>query len=258
MTPELASTTRNWFEQGGKQYAQFRPEYPSELAAFLATVSPGLDMAVDVGCGSGQLAGQLAGHFDRVFGIDPSTDQLANATKRKNISYICASAEALPVRGHQASLVVAAQAAHWFDLPRFYDEVKRIGVPGVTLALVSYGVLNLDKELNARFEDFYWREIGSYWPAERKLVDSGYADLVFPFKEQQAPPMAIRKTWTLSQLLGYIGTWSAVKRLRAAGRTNILETFAVDLAALWGNPDNCRDIIWPINMRIGQVSGKLF
>ncbi len=255
MAPKLASTARNWFEQGGKQYAQFRPEYPPELAAFLATVSPSMDIAVDVGCGNGQLTGQLAEHFGEVVGIDPSADQLANATPRKNISFICASAESLPLANHQASLVVAAQAAHWFDLPRFYDEVRRIGAPDATLALVSYGVLSLDEQLNSRFEDFYWREIGPYWPAERKLVDSGYAGLAFPFKEQQAPPIAIKKTWTLAQLLGYIGTWSAVIRLREAGHFNILETFAVDLGTLWGNPEDCRDISWPINMRIGQLPG---
>ena len=254
MAPELGSTARNWFEQGGKQYAQFRPEYPSELAAFLATVSPDLGIAVDVGCGNGQLTNQLAGHFAQVFGIDPSADQLANAVPGNNISYVCASAEILPIENNRASLVVAAQAAHWFDLPSFYGEVRRISVPRATVALVSYGVLSLDGDINQRFEDFYLKEIGPYWPAERKLVDSGYADLIFPFNEMKAPSMSIQKAWTLAELLGYIGTWSAVKQLRETGQTMLLEKFAADMTVLWGAADTRREIRWPINMRIGHIT----
>lgn len=66
-----AKDTRNWFDQGGHAYARFRPEYPHELARFLASVSPNTVLAVDVGCGNGQLTGQLATHFDKVLGLDP-------------------------------------------------------------------------------------------------------------------------------------------------------------------------------------------
>ena len=90
-------------------------------------------------------------------------------------------------------LITAAQAAHWSDLPRFYDEVRRIAEPNAILALISYGVLHLDGALGERFEQFYWQEIGPYWPAERKLVDSGYATIDFPFAEFAGPPIAIRR-----------------------------------------------------------------
>ncbi|MCD8564214.1 MAG: class I SAM-dependent methyltransferase [Burkholderiaceae bacterium] len=197
MTSHHLLSPQNWFEQGGKQYAQFRPEYPPALAAFLAAASNNCRLAIDVGCGSGQLTHQLANHFERVLGIDPSRDQLAHVAKhtatQKYIDYVCASAEALPIANRQASLVVAAQAAHWFELPRFYKEVRRVGMQDAIVALVSYGVMVLDENLNTRFDDFYWNEIGSYWPPERKLVDSGYADLPFPFEELNAPPVAIQK-----------------------------------------------------------------
>lgn len=254
MTTSLQSSSRNWFDQGGGKYAQFRPEYPPALAAFLASKSPNQHLAVDVGCGSGQLTKQLSEHFDQIIGMDPSVDQLAHASTQKNINYICADAQALPVADGQASLIVAAQAAHWFDLPRFYAEVRRIAKPDAAVALVSYGVLQLDDDLNNRFAQFYWHEIGSYWPAERKLVDNGYADLPFPFEEHEAPPMAITQQWSLQQLLGYIGTWSATKRLREANNMMVLEKFATDLAAIWGDPDQCRSIRWPIAIRLGDVA----
>ncbi len=244
---------RNWFEQGGEAYARFRPEYPAELAEFLASVSPGRTLAVDVGCGNGQLTGLLAHDFDKVQGLDPSAAQLAHAAPHPRVEYGCAPAEHLPVADHSTDLVTAAQAAHWFDLLRFYDEVRRIAAPQGVLALVSYGVLQLDEALDARFARFYWQEIGPYWPAERKQVDSGYADLPFPFEALASPTLLISKAWTLEALLGYISTWSAVRSLREAGRDDILHGFAAELALLWGEPGLRRVVRWPINMRVGKI-----
>ena len=243
---------RNWFDQGGQAYSRFRPAYPPELARFLAAVSPDTALAVDVGCGNGQLTGQLALHFDKVLGLDPSTDQIAHASTHPRVAYACAPAERLPVADHGASLITAAQAAHWFDLPCFYDQVRRIGVDGAVLALISYGVLRLDDELAPRFEHFYWHEIGPYWPPERRLVDGGYADLPFPFTEQAAPTLEIRESWSLEALLGYISTWSAVRGAREASREDILRGFASDLTALWGDPARRRAVRWPIHMRWGK------
>ncbi|TAH41680.1 MAG: class I SAM-dependent methyltransferase, partial [Betaproteobacteria bacterium] len=72
-------TPRNWFDQGGQAYARFRPEYPPQLAAFLASVAPDARLALDVGCGNGQLTRLLADHFAAVVGLDPSADQIAHA-----------------------------------------------------------------------------------------------------------------------------------------------------------------------------------
>lgn len=245
--------TRNWFDGGGLDYARFRPEYPPQLADFLAAAAPGRQLAVDVGCGSGQLTQLLARHFDRVVGVDPSADQIANAVPDARIEYRLGPAERLPVPDAAAGLVTAAQAAHWFDLPAFYGEVRRIAQPGAILALVSYGVMQLDPALDARFQAFYRDEIGPYWPAERKLVDSGYATIAFPFDEFAAPALDIRVDWDLDGFLGYVGTWSAVRSAREAGQGRLLLAFADDVARAWGDPGARRPIRWPVNMRIGRV-----
>lgn len=246
-------STRNWFDQGGRAYARFRPEYPSELAAFLAAQAPDHELAVDNGCGNGQLTQLLAPCFNRVVGLDPSADQIANAAPDARIDYRCAPAEQLPLRAASASLITAAQAAHWFDLPAFYREVRRIGKPGAILALISYGVLALEPSLDARFQTFYWEEIGPYWPPERKLVDSGYATIDFPFEELAPPLLDIHLEWNLSEFLGYVQTWSALRKAKEAGKEALFVAFADDIAAAWGDPERRHPVSWPINMRIGRL-----
>lgn len=250
---DQAASIRNWFEQGGRAYARFRPEYPPELATHLAEIALDNRLAVDVGCGNGQLTQLLAPHFKALIGLDPSADQIANAIPHERITYQCARAEQLPLVADCASLITAAQAAHWFNLPVFYQEVRRIAAPECVLALISYGVLNLEAALNQRFQKFYWDEIGPYWPPERKLVDSGYATIDFPFEELAAPTLDIKVDWHLSEFLGYLLTWSAVRSAKEAGREKVLLDFADDISSLWGDANITRAISWPINMRIGRL-----
>ena len=53
-------------------------------------------------------------------------------------------AEHLPFPDSSASLVLVAQAVHWFDRPAFYAEAARVLVPGGTIA-----VLNNDRDHRA-------------------------------------------------------------------------------------------------------------
>lgn len=248
-----STQTRNWFDQGGSAYARFRPEYPAQLADYLAAQAPDHQLAVDVGCGNGQLTALLGHRFDQVAGFDPSADQIANATAGANIVYQRAPAEQIPLADASASLITAAQAAHWFDLPRFYGEARRIGKRGAVLALVSYGVMEPDPELVDRFRRFYDDEIGPFWPAERKLVDDGYRTLDFPFVELSAPPLRIDLAWDLAAFLGYVSTWSAVRGAREAGQQALLDAFAADIAAAWGDAARERAVSFPLNLRIGQL-----
>lgn len=240
-----------WFESGG-DYAAYRPTYPPEIADVLRDAAPDGETAVDVGCGTGQLTVLLAERFETVVGLDPSEDQIANATPAANIVYRVSPAETLAVDDSSASLIAAAQAAHWFDLPAFYREVLRIAVPGAALALITYGVVELDDDLSDRFDTFYRDEIGPYWPAERRHVDNRYADLDFPFEAIAAPAVTIDRSWTLREFAEYLGTWSAARRAREAGRSRLLEAFADDFAARWG--DGRRTVRWPVTVLLGRVA----
>lgn len=246
-------TPENWFTQGGRAYASYRPKYPPQLSDFLASLVSTKNIVVDVGCGSGQLTALLAQHFKQVFAFDPSVEQIRYAEPGANISYQCALAESLPLASGCANLITVAQAAHWFDLPAFYNEVNRIATSNAVLALISYGVLSLEPDLDDCFQDFYHNDIYSFWPAARRLVDSGYADLDFPFIEQQAPVLSINLRWDLREFLGYVSTWSAIRHAEKLGQLDVLSKFASNLYSIWGAPEQKRTISWPINMRIGSI-----
>lgn len=245
-------TFKNWFSQGGSNYARYRPEYPPVLGHYLASLVTDNSKALDVGCGTGQLTRLLANYFIQVVGVDPSDSQLESAQSHPTIRYLAAPAEDLPDDFAGFTLITVAQAAHWFNLEAFYREVCRVCAPGGILALISYGVLRLDTDLQARFQTFYYEEIGPFWPAERRLVDEGYRTLPFPFDEIPTRSMTIELEWPLEGLLGYIATWSAVKKAQEAGKSQLLEAFAADIRTRWGDPNKCRKMSWPINMRVGK------
>lgn len=246
--------TTNWFDTGSSAYAAFRPDYPDTLVSWLASIAPDTDLAVDIGCGTGQLTARLAEHFAKVIGVDPSANQLAHARSHPQVEYRQAPAEHLQLPEGSASLAVAAQAAHWFDLPRFYQEVRQIGRPGAVLALISYGVPRFDEpHIQQRFAHFYAQEIGPFWPPERRLVDEGYASIEFPFPEITAPPFVIERSWNRTQTLGYFSTWSAWKHAITEGQAEIINAFQNDLIALWPREDDVKTVTWPVVVRAGII-----
>ncbi len=241
------------FSADAGDYRAFRPTYPAALADLLAEAAPARRLAWDVGCGNGQLSTALALRFATVSATDASAEQIAQADPRPNIRYAVASAESGGLAEGACDLIVAAQAAHWFDLDRFYAEVRRVAVPGAALALVSYGLMLVDADLDPLIARFHNVTLGPHWPADRWKVVDGYRGLPFPFAERSVPPLAMRADWTLARLLRYMNTWSGVKAARAASGVNPLDGFADALAPLWGDPERERTVRWPLGIRLGRV-----
>ena len=126
-------------------------------------------------------------------------------------------------------------------------------VRGGAIAVWSYGPIQVEPRIDALVNTLYRETIGSYWPSERAHVDNGYRDLAFPFAPIPAPSFEMTRRWTLAQLLGYIGTWSAVQRYRKANGGEVLDEFAARLGARWGDPTKARDVGWPLLVRAGRV-----
>jgi SAM-dependent methyltransferase len=244
---------KDHFSQFAAGYAAYRPSYPIELARFLADTVSRKEFAWDCGCGSGQFSTLLAEEFAEVYATDAGAKQIEKAEPHPRIRYACTPAEASGLGDQIADLIVAAQAAHWFDLPAFYREVRRVGRSGSVIALVSYGIVKVGEPLDAIIGRFYWDVLGPYWPPDRKIVEEGYRSLDFPFREIQAPNMAMSAAWTLPDFLGYLNTWSSVAAMERATGSESRERFSHDLGEAWGRAEEKRTICWPLSLRVGTV-----
>lgn len=164
------------------QYKSFRPAYPDELFDWLASIAPQRKLAWDCGAGNGQATIPLASRFELVLGTDISAAQLASAQSLANVEYRVMPAETSGLPDHSADIVTVAQALHWFDLPKFYAEVRRVLKPQGIIAAWGYNRLQIDHAgLQQVLDRFYDETIGAYWPPERVHVENNYQDLAFPF-----------------------------------------------------------------------------
>lgn len=235
-------------------YADFRPTYPAALFDWLTEIAPGRALAWDCACGSGQASVDLAGRFERVVATDASADQLTGAQPHPRIEYRQAPAEASGLAEQSVDLITVAQALHWFDLPRFYAEARRVLKPGGVLAVWSYGIQTVAGDaVDSLVQRFYHDTVGAYWPPERRLVEQGYRTLDFPFAEFAAPAFEMSVQWPMARLLGYFGSWSATGRYRAATGADPVAALAADLALAWGDPEVARQVTWPLAVRVGRV-----
>lgn len=240
-------TFKDLFSANAADYARFRPTYPPELFVWLAETSPGTGLALDVGTGSGQAAVGLAAHFDRVVGLDPSADQVAHARPHPRVGYRVAPAEQTGLDEGSVDLVLAAQAFHWFRADAFFGEVRRVLRAGGVLALVTYELSRITPEVDAVVRGLY-RSLDAYWEPERRLVEDGYASVAVPFAEIEAPAFTMRSRWSLDELVGFLGTWSALRRSVEATGVNPLETVAPALADAWRSSET-REVSWPLAVR---------
>jgi SAM-dependent methyltransferase len=242
------------FSSIAKRYAAYRPTYPAALVDALAARAVN-GTAWDVGCGNGQLSVALAEKFARVIATDPSQAQLDAAIAHPHVEYRCVSAEQSGLPDKSVDLIVAAQAAHWFDWPRFVAEAQRIAKPGALVALVSYGILLVDGDAGREITDYYRDVVGRYWPKGREHVENGYRDLDMPWRAVDAPAIDMCAEWTRDQLLGYVSTWSATVKLVETEGPAPFERLRDRLASVWPD-DERRTIRWPLALRFALVDSK--
>lgn len=158
------SAFKDHFSGHSDAYERYRPDYPAALYAWLAEQSPARKLAVDVATGNGQAAVGLAGHFEAVVGLEPSAEQLRQARRHPRVEYRQEPTEAMSLAAGSADLIVAAQAAHWFDWQAFIAGVRRVLPPGGVLAIWCYGLFDCDPAIDRLMDDFSRDLVGPWWP----------------------------------------------------------------------------------------------
>lgn len=252
MMPKSPAPFVDRFAPIAADYAAYRPTYPSALFAWLAAAAPRRLCAWDCATGSGQAARELAAHFERVIATDASAGQLAQALHHPRVDYRVAPAESSGLAAASVDLITVAQALHWFDIERFFAESGRVLGPHGVLAVWTYGPLQVAGPADAIVQRYYHDIVGPYWPAERRLVDSGYASVALPYPELAGPAFELIAAWPLTSLLGYFGTWSSTRAYQVAHGIDPRTLVADELARAWGEPHRSREVRWPLTVRVGK------
>ena len=245
-------TFKDHFSGHASDYASARPHYPPALFDWLATQCPQRALAWDAGCGNGQAAAALAGYFESVFASDPSAEQIAAAEPHPRIRYAVEPAERCSLPDANADLVTVAQAMHWFDVPRFQSEARRVLVPGGLFSAWTYAQSRVAPEVDAVFDRFHDHLLNDYWPAGREHVIDGYRTLPFAFSRfANVPAFEMRCEWTLPQYLAYLRSWSASQRYLRETGNDAIALISPDMTTAWGDPMLRRAVPWPLTLHVG-------
>ncbi|XP_062312819.1 putative methyltransferase DDB_G0268948 [Osmerus eperlanus] len=184
------------------------------------------ELAVDVGCGSGQGTVLLANHFSTVVGTDISPAQLEVAMEHataQNITYRHCPAENLPFGDSSADLLTAMSAFHWFDRPRFLQEANRVLKPRGCLALINYtmdmelshadccpnSLNDVCKEFYAALQPYRNPHLG---PSSVELYRQTYEALSYTEKEWQEC-VWVRRSVPVSSYIGMVESFSSYQAL---------------------------------------------
>lgn len=192
----------------------------------------------------------LSPHFEKVFGLDRSFEQLKHtSSESSNIQFIAGSAFDVPMKPRSIDLITVAQGLHWLTpFNSFFSEVDRLLKPGGTFAAVGYSIPILEHEPAQKvFQKYYFDVLGSslkqgqqgcFWDIDRSLVDSQYSaiDFIYP-STLQRKDFPERVNMPLYAFINYLRTMSGYRGLLSHGFPDPLPQLIIDLQACFGNTD---------------------
>jgi hypothetical protein len=206
-------TFKDHFSERPGAYARYRPLYPKKLFSTLASLAPARETAWDCATGNGQAATALAAWFGTVVATDASVAQIREAMPNPRVRYHVA-------RG--------------------------------VLAVWSYSLMRISPELDELIDRLYHETLATDWPPERRHIDEDYRTLPFPLADLEIPPLEMEARLSLDDVVGYLGTWSAVQHHIAREGTDPLRPLAPALARAWGSPGETKPVRWPLAIRAGR------
>jgi len=245
---------RDYFSEQAKEYARHRPGYPAAMFDYLASLAPNRDLAWDCGTGNGQAALLLADQFQHVIATDASAAQIENAFPHERVEYRVEPSEKTTIPAGRVDLITVGTAVHWFDFDLFYAEVRHVGKANGIIAVWTYHLPIIDPQVDIWLERFYREKLAGYWPERIRYLDQRYRSLPFPFEEIQPPAFEMEATWDLDKLIGFLASWSAVRKLVEMQGETGFEAHVKELEGVWGEKTQEKKIRWPLHFRIGRIS----
>lgn len=127
-TPDRDRYARS-FGAVAEAYDRARPSYPDDAVAWMT--GDDVRRVLELGAGTGKLTTKLLAAGHDVLATEPDLQMLRRLQQaHPGLATAQAAAEQLPVASRSVDLVVAAQAAHWFDHDRVLAEAARALRPG--------------------------------------------------------------------------------------------------------------------------------
>ena len=241
----------DFFSEKADLYAAARPRYPQYLYEFLASLLNSRQRVWDCATGNGQAAIDLADYFSEVYATDVSVQQINHAMPKTNVDYSVQPAEETNFPDAYFDAVIVAQALHWFDLERFWLEVKRVLLKNGLFAAWGYDCFSISPEINRVVEENIVSIIKPYFSSRIQLLYDGYCHVGFPFEPIQVPLMEIEVAWNLSNFLDYIHTWSATRQCMQQQGMEFYETASSKLSSVWGDPQARKKVTMKMHIIAG-------
>lgn len=160
-----------------ENYAKYRPGYPAEVLD-LMRAEMGLTHAsvvADIGSGTGILSKLFLENGNAVYGVEPNRE-MREAGERLLAEFpgytsVEGTAEATGLADASVDLATAAQAFHWFDVPRARAEFQRILRPGGWAVLLW----NYREEQHTPFLRAYEDLLIEFADSNYQQISEGYA-----------------------------------------------------------------------------------
>jgi SAM-dependent methyltransferase len=192
-------------------YDRFRPGPPDSSLEWL--IPDGARQVIEIGAGTGALTRLLLARGLQVQAVEPDARMRDLLVTRAPGALVTAGrGEEIPAPDGAADVVIASSSWHWVDQERGVPEVARVLRPGGRFALLwsspdrtlpwlrtlwAGGVPLTDEQIASR--DAHRRD--------RHVVDLGDSGA---FSEPERKRIAWERTMSRAELLGVIGTYSAV------------------------------------------------
>jgi SAM-dependent methyltransferase len=187
----IEPTARVGFQRAAKQYERARPAVPPvALDALVRTLRlSGRSTVLELGAGTGKLSRLLAPRTGGYVALEPVAAMRAQFRQAvPDVAVVAGIAERLPVHGSTVDSVVAAQAFHWFDVPRAMDEIHRVLRPDGTVGLVwnvrdesvdwvrqATKILDRYDDRGPRYRSGAWREAWNQTPGFTPLEKQSFS-----------------------------------------------------------------------------------
>jgi SAM-dependent methyltransferase len=193
------------FSDRVENYVRYRPGYPPEVLDLLR-VECGLQathIVADIASGTGMFTRLLLENGNSVFAVEPNTE-MREAGVHELEAYarlvsVAGTAEETTLRSASVDFVTAAQAAHWFDLPRARAEFVRILKPAGWCVLIW----NERRTATTPFLCDYEELLLTYGTDYKEVRHERTTALIHKFF---APSLCQERVFSLCQQFDYEGT----------------------------------------------------